>query len=50
MYLIRGGVLVSGLLFSACVSAGPEPPENTTIPPLDVNAPAVFETATFSLG
>jgi len=43
---------MSGLLFSACVSAGPEPEpgENTEIPPLDTEAPAEFETATFSLG
>jgi len=50
MSLFRGGVLVSGLLFSTCVSAGPDPWENTAIPPLDAGAPAVFETATFSLG
>lgn len=50
MHIIKSGVLMSGLILSACLYAGPGPGEAAPIPPIDAEAPAVFETATFSLG
>lgn len=47
MSLFWKGVFASGLLLSSCVSATAG---DVPIPPIDAQAPQVFETATFSLG
>ncbi len=39
-----------GALLCSCMSSDPEPGVDDPIPPIDAEAPQVFETATFASG
>lgn len=50
MSVFGKSLVVSGLFLGSCLSSAAGPAGDVSTPPIDAEAPQVFETATFALG